>query len=86
MASFRVEWKRSALKELRGLPRDAVRRLVEVVAALGADPMPAGAKKLAGAEHTYRLRVGDYRVVYSVWSAVLIVEVVRVGHRREVYR
>jgi len=86
MTSYRIEWKRSAEKELRKLPREVIARIIEAVSGLGVNPVPLGCRKLAGSEHNYRIRVGDYRVVYSLFQDRLIVEVVRVGHRREVYR
>ncbi|GAB4302450.1 MAG: type II toxin-antitoxin system RelE/ParE family toxin [Thiohalomonadaceae bacterium] len=86
MASYRVEWKRSAEKELRKLPREVIPRIIEAVGGLGANPVPQGTRKLVGSDHNYRIRVGDYRIVYSLFQDRLIVEVIRVGHRREVYR
>jgi mRNA interferase RelE/StbE len=85
MGSYSVEWKRSAAKELKDLPRDVVLRVLSKVEGLSEDPYPSGVKKLVGAEHTYRVRVGDYRIVYSIWSSKLLIEIVRVGHRKEVY-
>ena len=86
MNQFTVEWKRSAVRELRRMPKGAVARIVEAVEGLRDDPFPVGALKLAGAEHTYRIREGSYRVVYSVVASRLVVEVIRVGHRKDVYR
>jgi mRNA interferase RelE/StbE len=86
MASFEVVWKRSAEKELRQMPRALIRRIVDAVIALKDDPFPPGVRKLQGAERTYRIRVGDYRVVYTVDGGRLVIEVIRVRHRREVYR
>lgn len=86
MASYRIEWKPSAAKELKRLPRDVIPRVVDAVGRLAADPFPSGVAKLKGSQQTYRLRVSDYRVVYSVANDVLIVEIVRVRHRRDVYR
>ncbi|MEW6489498.1 MAG: type II toxin-antitoxin system RelE/ParE family toxin [Thermodesulfobacteriota bacterium] len=86
MASSSVRWKRSALRELRVLPKDVLRRVLERAERLADDPFPEGVRKLASAEHTYRLRVGGYRIVYSVQSSLLTIEIIRVGHRREVYR
>jgi mRNA interferase RelE/StbE len=86
MNRFTIEWKRSAVKELRRLPKEAVARILEAVGGLRADPFPPGARKLAGAEHTYRIREGNYRVIYSVVAAQLVVEVIRVGDRKDVYR
>ncbi len=68
MTSYRVEWKQSAQKELRKLQRDLILRILNVVETLVVDPYPPGSRKLHGAEYTYRLRVGDYRIVYLVYS------------------
>jgi len=86
MASFEIIWKRSAEKELRQLPRSLIRRVVDAISVLKEEPFPPGVRKLQGTEHTYRIRVGDYRVVYSVDGGRLVIEVVRVRHRRDVYR
>lgn len=86
MASYRIEWRTSAQKELRRLPRQMIPRIIAAVGGLAENPFPKGVRKLAGSEQAYRLRVGNYRVVYSVHSDVLIIEIVRVRHRREAYR
>ena len=86
MASYTIEWKRSAVKELKQLPQDAIARIVKAVEQLSANPYPAGVKKLIGSEHTYRLRVGMYRVVYTTQANILVITVIRVGHRKDVYR
>ena len=86
MASFEIEWKRAAAKELRKLPTDLMVRIVAAVEALAADPRPVGARKLAGSEHTYRIREGSYRVIYEVDAARLTITIIRVAHRREAYR
>lgn len=85
MGSYKIEWKRSAARELRKLPREAVSRILQAVEELSADPYPTGVRKLVGSEQTYRIRVGDYRVVYSVFSSTLIIQIIRVGHRKDVY-
>ena len=85
MASCEVRLKRSAEKELRALPRVDLTRVVDPIAALAAEPRPPGGEKLSGSEK-YRIRQGDYRIVYSVDDRALRVEVVKIGHRREVYR
>ena len=84
--AFALEWKRSALKDVRALSRDVAPRIVAAAEALAADPHPPGSRKLSGTDHTYRVRVGDDRIVYSVYDSTLTVEVVRVGHRSAVYR
>ena len=86
MASYELRWKRSALKELQKLPKTTVSKLVALAESLVDDPRPTGCKKLAGTDHTYRVRTGDYRLVYQVHNGQLIIEVVKVGHRKEVYR
>jgi len=85
MDSYSIQWKRSAAKELSKLPKEMILRIVSAVERLADDPFPSGARKLTGAEHSYRIRVGSYRVIYDVEAAALIIEIVRVAHRREVY-
>ena len=83
---YSIEWKRSAAKELRQLPEEVVARVLRAVEGLRINPFPAGVRKLSGAEHTYRIREGSYRIIYSVYTSRLVVEVIRVGHRQDVYR
>jgi mRNA interferase RelE/StbE len=86
MASWRIEFTRSASKDLRALDAKLVARLLTAIEALAADPHPPGSKKLASSLATHRLRVGDYRVVYEIDVGILLILVVRIRHRREVYR
>ena len=86
MGSYKIEWKQSARRELRNLDRAVIPRIVAAVEALADDPYPRGSKKLVGSEHTYRIRIGDYRVIYSLYTARVIIEIIRVGHRKTVYR
>jgi mRNA interferase RelE/StbE len=86
MASYKVVWRTSAERELRRLPREVIANMVELAATLAIDPFPRAAAKLAGTEHTWRVRSGDYRLIYSVTGGTLVVEIVKIGHRREVYR
>ena len=84
--AYRIEIKKSAAKEIRAIARKKDRRrVVERIAALAEDPRPPGCTKLSGRE-AYRVRQGEYRVVYTVEDDALVVEVVKVGHRRDVYR
>ncbi len=85
MASYKVEWKRSAVKELRDLPKDAVERISKAVEQLSENPYPVGVRKLVGSEHTYRIREGNYRVLYTVTASSMVVQIIRVGHRKAVY-
>ncbi|OGV71200.1 MAG: addiction module toxin RelE [Lentisphaerae bacterium RIFOXYB12_FULL_65_16] len=86
MASYRIEWRTSARKELRRLDRTVIPRIVDAVGTLATDPFPPGCRKLSGGEQTYRIRIGDYRVVYEVIGKCLIIEIVRVRHRKDAYR
>jgi mRNA interferase RelE/StbE len=85
MALYRVEWKRSAVKELRALPKEVVEKILKAVEELSTNPYPVSVRKLVGVEHTYRIREGDYRVIYTVTASALVIEVVRVGHRKDIY-
>lgn len=86
MASYRVEITRSAAKDLRGIDRMWIPKIVAAIETLESDPRPAGCEKLVGSDHTYRLRIGDYRVVYDIQDDTLIILVVRIPHRRDIYR
>ncbi|GAA3945925.1 type II toxin-antitoxin system RelE family toxin [Pseudoclavibacter caeni] len=83
---YRVDFTTAAARELKKLPQQARSRLLSAIAQLATDPRPHGARKLAGEQTAWRIRVGDHRVIYDVFDAHLAVTVVRVGHRREVYR
>ncbi len=84
--AYRIRIKKSAGKEIAALPKRDQRRVMSAIAALADAPRPDGVRKLTGIEDAYRLRVGDYRIVYQIASQVLTVFVVRVGHRKDVYR
>lgn len=84
--TYRIELSPPAARQLRKLDGDARRRVQAAVELLGQDPRPAGAKKLVGGEGEWRVRTGDYRIVYEVNDGVLLILVLAVGHRREIYR
>ena len=83
---YTIEFVRSARRELERLPSQAVARVIRRVRSLGENPRPRGSRKLVGEEITYRVRVGDYRVVYEVDDAEETVLVTRVRHRRDAYK
>ena len=76
----------TARRELLKLPAKMRVRVVDAIRALGADPRPSGCKKLAGNAAYYRVSVGDYRVLYEVRDREILVLVIKIGHRRDVYR
>jgi mRNA interferase RelE/StbE len=86
MAQYRVIFKGSADKALRQLPEGVQLRIAAATKALMDDPRPRGCVKLKGEDGLWRIRVGDYRVVYTIQDDELIVLVVRVAHRKDVYQ
>jgi len=85
VASYKVLIKRSAIKELEALPLKVRRLIAARIAALAHIPRPPGVEKLSGRDK-YRIRQGDYRVLFGIDDAAVTVTVVKIGHRREVYR
>jgi mRNA interferase RelE/StbE len=85
MARYELRFRPSVAKDLRGVPKAEVRRILLRIEALRDDPRGPGCEKLSGAE-LYRVRQGVYRIVYEIRDLEIVVEVVRVGHRGEVYR
>ena len=85
MGKYSILFRQSVLKDLAVLPKKEVQRIMEAIRALAVDPRPQQSQKLSGREQ-YRLRQGAYRILYAIQDDVLIVTVVKVGHRREVYR
>ena len=85
MARYELRVRASVSKDLRGVPKAQVRRILARIETLGDDPRALGCEKLGGAE-LYRVRQGAYRIVYEIHDAWIVVEVIRVGHRGEVYR
>ncbi len=85
MGRYKIEIKRSAEKEIASINRKDRLRIIERLQSLSDDPRPSGVKKLSG-EGKYRIRQGNYRILYQIYDEVIIIVVVRVAHRREVYR
>ena len=86
MPSYAVSFRRSAEKDLRRLDATVHRRVLRAIDGLAQEPRPPGCRKLVGSEDAFRIRVGDYRVIYTVDDAVLIVAIESIRHRREAYR
>ena len=85
MGSFEIIFKRSVAKDLRQIPKKDVAKILKRIEALRVEPRPVGVEKLSGQEK-YRIRQGVYRILYEIRNAELIVVVVKIGHRRDVYR
>lgn len=86
MTRYSIEFKQSAKKELAQLPRPTAEKVAERIKALADNPRPDGCKKLTGSTYSYRIRINDYRVVYSIIDQCLIIQVIKIGHRKDVYR
>lgn len=82
---YSITFRSGAVKELRKLPGTARKRVASVIDLLATDPRPHGVKKMVGLD-AWRLRAGDYRIVYSIADQQLVIEIIKIGHRREVYR
>jgi len=85
MGSYSVRLKRSAEKDLRRIDKSRVPNIVAALQSLEINPRPDGCRKLVGSINSYRIRVGDYRVVYLIEDVICVVEVERVRHRKDVY-
>lgn len=84
--AFRLEYKNSVKKELRTLAKTDRVAIIHKIELLKQEPHPEGSAKLKGSRDLYRIRYGDYRVIYQIQKSVLIIIIIRIGHRREIYK
>lgn len=82
---YKVLISRTAERQLKKFPNDVQRKIAAVIVSLGIEPRPFGSKKLSGSSSTYRVRSGDCRVIYDVFDREVIVSVLKVGNRKEIY-
>lgn len=85
MDAYQIEWKPSALKELKRIDKTIVPRIVDTAQSLASNPRPSGVRKIKGSSRLFRVRVADYRIVYEVIDEKLLIHIVRVRHRKDVY-
>ena len=85
MAKYKITIKKSAAKELGDIPKNDLRKIVKRIQSLAGNPRPYGSQKLSGQDRL-RIRQGDYRIVYSIKDKDSIIDIVKIGHRREIYR
>ena len=83
MASYKIYFRKSAVKELKTLPSPTLQKIIKRIEALTLEPRPAGCEKLTGKEY-YRVRQGNYRIVYSIQDEELTVLVIKVSHRKDI--
>lgn len=85
MGSFNLRFKASVKKDLKAIPRKDVLRILEVVDGLANNPYPLNSKQLVG-RNAWRVRIGVYRVIYTIDNQEVVIEIIKVGHRKDVYR
>ena len=85
MALYSIKWKASAKKELRQIDKKEIPKILEAIEKLASNPHPQNHKKILGSEHNFRIRIGNYRVIYFIEDNELIIEIIRVKHRKDVY-
>ncbi|MGL5828715.1 MAG: type II toxin-antitoxin system RelE family toxin [Angustibacter sp.] len=83
--TYRVEFTSASARQVKKLPRPTRTRILRAIESLAEEPRPPGARKLAGQATAWRVRTGDYRIIYEVLDDELVITIVRAGHRREVY-
>jgi len=86
MASYKLVITKSAQKDIRKLPKPEINRIDKKIKSLRIIPRPFGCEKLKGSKSSYRIRVGDYRIIYTIYDKKLIISVIKVGHRRDIYK
>ena len=86
MGRFDIRISRMAERQLKKLPSDGRARVVRAIRALADDPVPRGSRRLTGYDDVFRIRIGPYRVLYSVGASTLTILVLKIGHRKDVYR
>ena len=84
--TYEIEFTAAAARQVRKLPRPARDRVLDAIEDLADDPHPFGSRKLVDGQSAWRIRIGDYRVIYEIDDGELLVTVIRAAHRREVYR
>ena len=82
---YKIQLKRSVVKTLKSLPQREVKKIGKKIDSLGQNPVPKDSKKIKGEKDLYRVRVGDYRILYFFQNSALTVLVIRVGHRKDIY-
>jgi len=85
MAGYKIYFKKSVWKDFQAIPKKDLKKILKVIESLSKEPRPSGCRKLSGQER-YRLRQGQYRIIYSIQDDEISVWIVKVGHRKEVYR
>ncbi len=86
MKKYEILWKKSAVKEINTIPKDTAIKILELIDKLADEPRPSNCIKLTGLSNYYRIRIGNHRIIYSIQDSILIIEIIKIGHRKDVYR
>ncbi|MBI4211316.1 MAG: type II toxin-antitoxin system RelE/ParE family toxin [Deltaproteobacteria bacterium] len=86
MANYKIEVSKSAEKVLFQLPKEITSKIMLALQNLSLHPFPVGCRKLSGEENTFRIRVGKYRILYEIHQKEILIRVLKIGHRKDVYR
>lgn len=84
--NYKIEFAKQAAKQFKAFPRQEQQRLKIKIDNLEIDPRPSGVVKLSGEQNLYRIRVGNYRIIYSIQDSQLLILIVKIGHRKDVYQ
>jgi mRNA interferase RelE/StbE len=86
VANYRIEISSSAEKSLKKIPKKDINKIIESIQILAINPYPDGCRKLAGEENAFRIRQGHYRIIYEVEGKKLLILILKIGHRKDIYR
>ena len=86
MANYKIEISASAEKYIKKIPKKDLKKVIEAIQILAINPYPEGCRKLQGEEDVYRVRQGNYRIIYEIENKKLIILILKVGHRKDVYK
>ena len=86
MRTYQILFKRSAVKDIRKIPQSAVHRIQDIIDSLKEKPIPEESQKIHGYEKIFRIRIGSYRIIYEVDKIIRIITIIRIGHRKDVYK
>ena len=86
MPAYNIQWKKSVTKELTDIPKEYSTKIFNEISNLSEIPRPDGCRKLKGTNNIYRIKINEYRVIYSIEDNILTIEIIRIAHRKEAYR
>lgn len=85
MKIYLISISEPAIKQIKKLPKDVKIKIIAAISSFEIEPRPFGCKKLSGSENTYRIRIGNYRIIYDIYEKEILIKVLKVGHRKDIY-